>query len=479
MAFPTQINGIEFLSFPLQDSDGYFESLSTLPPWRPFEYFSITTQFVSEMRAFLNDPSTMMAFRCHPKDFTRDPCFTFPRLAIAILKEHARPAQDRIVNLFKEGAFGNRQACPTASAFCQDRVKLDPAFYKAWMAKAVQFYYSRFPRDHLVTTWHGHYVWAIDCSTLTLPGTPETRAAFSIQTNQVPGSETVQGKASFAYDVLNEIPIDTLLGKVQAEKQFLIDSHAQYLNSSVIALYDRGYADYEVIARTLASGAHFVIRCPTSHTFKVVDDFVNSDATDEIVTLKVPRKKTRLAVECGWPLEVQVRLVKIVLDNGTAEVLITSLLDRDEYPAVEFKWLYGKRWGVETGFFRFKQQLDAEKFSSKKVHNIEQDFHALVFMQVLESIMDKDQDHEMRTKSQEKHLKHEYHVNKAHAYSSLFGHLVDFFLLDEQTLEHHVSTFQQEVRLSKSVIRPDRNNPRHELTQSERVKYLQYQRKQR
>jgi len=479
MAFPTRINGIEFQSFPLQNSDGYFEFFSTVPPWRPFDHFSITSQFVSEMRAFLHDPSTMMAFRCHPTDFTRDPRFTFPRLAIAIIKEHARPAQDRIDHLFQEGGFGDHPASPTTSAFCQDRAKLDPAFYKAWVAKAVQFYYSRFPQEHLVTTWHGHYVWAIDCSTLTLPDTPETRAAFSIQTNQVPGSETVQGKTSFAYDVLNELPIDVLLGKAQAEKQFIIDSHVQYLNPSVIALYDRGYADYEVIARTLARGAHFVIRCPTSHTFKVVEDFMNSDATDEIVTITVPRDKKHLAVECGWPLEVQARLVKFVLDNGKVEVLITSLLDRDEYPAVEFKWLYEKRWGVETGFFRFKQQLDAEKFSSKKVHNIRQDFYALAFMQVFESIMDKDQDHEMRAKSQEKHLKHEYHVNKAHAYSSLFSHLVDFFLLDEQNLEHHVSTFQQEVLRSKSVIRPDRHNTRHELTQTERVKYLKYQRKQR
>jgi hypothetical protein len=477
MAFPTRINGIEFQSFPLQSSDDYFESFSQLSSWQTFDHYSITSQFISEMRAFLNDPTTMMTFRSQPTDFTRDPCFTFPRLAIAIIKEHARPSQDRIVNLFKEGAFGKRKSCPTASAFCQDRVKLDPAFYKTWMAKAVQFYYIRFPQEHLVTTWHGHYVWAIDCSNLTLPDTDETRATFRVNTNPAHGSVTVQGKASFAYDVLNDIPINALLGNPKDEKQLFINSHAQYLSPSVIVLFDRGYTSYDVIATTLVMGANFVIRFPKSHNFSAVEVFMNGDVMEQFVTIQVPHEKKRLAIECGWPLEVRVRLVRIVLENGTVEVLMTSLLDRDEYTISDLNWLYGKRWNVESGFFRFKQLLYAEKFSSKKLLNIEQDFYALVFMQTIESIMDKDQDHEMLVKSQEKHLKHEYHVNKAHACASLFGHLVDLFLLDEQTMENHLLSLQQEMRLSKSVIRPGRHNPRRKLNQTERVRYMQYRMK--
>ncbi len=479
MAFLPQINDIEFYSFPLHDPNGQFEFVSVIPPWRPYEHFSMTTQFISEMRAFLDDPTTMMTFRCHPADFTRDPTFTFPRLAMAIIKEHARPYQDRLVHLFQEGAFGNRSSCPTASAFCQDRDKLDPEFFKAWASKCVRFFYSRFPQEHLVTTWHGRYVWAIDCSMLNIPDSPETRASFSIHTNDVPDFEIVQGKASFAYDVLNEIPINADFGKNQAEKDFLVTSHAQFLNPSVIALYDRGYSDYEIITTTLARGANFVIRCHLSNTFKVVEDFLKSDAIDEIVTIRVPQKRKHIAVERGWLSEVQVRLVKIMLENGTIEVLMTSLLDRDEFSTDEFKWLYGKRWGVETAILRFKIQLEAECFSSKKVHNIRQDFHAMIFLQVLESILDKAEDHDMRTRSQEKHLKHEYRVNKAHAYSMLSNRLVDLFLNDESSMQMNLTLFQQEIRLCKNPIRPNRHYPRNTSTPSERVRYLLYQKKRR
>ena len=479
MASLPQINDIEFHSFPLHDPNGQFEFVSMIPPWRPCENFSMTTQFISEMRAFLDDPTTMMTFRCHPGDFSRKPCFTFPRLAIAIIKEHARPAQDRLVHLFQEGAFGNRSSCPTASAFCQGRDKLDPEFFKAWASKCVQFFYSRFPQEHLVTTWHGKYVWAIDCSMLNLPDSPETRAFFSIHANDIPGFEIVQGKASFAYDVLNEIPINADLGKNQGEKNFLVASHAQFLIPSVIALYDRAYLDYEIIVTTLAHGANFVIRCHMSNTFKVVEDFFKSDAIDEVITIRVPNKRNHIAAVRAWPLEVQVRLVKIKLEEDTVEVLMTSLLDRDEFSIDEFKWLYGKRWGVETAFLRFKIQLEVEYFSSKKVHNILQDFHAMIFLQVLESILDKAEDHDMRIKSQEKHLKHEYRVNKAHAYSMLSNRLVDLFLNDESSMQRNLTLFQQEIRLCKNPIRPNRHNPRNKLTPSERVRYLLYQKKRR
>jgi hypothetical protein len=450
-----------------------------MPTWRPVEGLSVTTQFITEMRAFLYDPITVMTYRCHPENFSRDRFFSFPRLAIAILKEHAFPAQTRLIHLFREGAFGNQIICPTASAFYQARSKLDPSFYKEWVSRAVQFFYSHFHTEHLVTTWHNRYLWAIDCSMLNLPDTPETRSAFSIQRNQVPGSEIIQGKASFSYDVLNELVTDVLFDKIQAEKQFLVEGHTHRLNPAVIAIYDRGYANYETMVSTVSSGANFVIRSPSSRSFKVINDFMNSDAIDQITIISVPRDKKRTAAVLGWPFEVHVRLVKVALDDDTIEVLITSLLDRDEYPTTEFKWLYGKRWGVETAFFRFKNQLEVECFSSGKVHNIKQDFNAMVFLLVFESIMNKAQDHNIKAKSQEMNLKHEYHINKAGAYSMLSIHLVGIFLSEEKDLLRHLIEFQQDLCLSKSVIRPDRHYQRLKLNQTERVRYIQYRRKRR
>ena len=435
MATPFQSNKFIFQPITLSISNDNHETGNHLFPLQSTGYNSFKARFISKIRGFLHDPRTKEKYKRDLVDFTRDRCFTFPSLAVAITKDRARSAQDRIIRLFEDGAFGDYPTCPTASAFFQARSKLMPAFFKDWTSFAVNFFYSYRPNADMIHAFHDRLLWTIDCSYLNLPDTIETRYLFDVHRNNVPGSETIQGLTSFAHDILNDFPVSVSLGDVQFESNFILDHQVTMKSHAPIILYDRAYANHDTIAQTLTANADFVIRCPLSQTFKVVEEFLASDATDEIVTLYPQKNKRRLAIKRDWPLVVEVRLVKIVLDDGTIEVLLTSLLDREEFPYHEFKWLYGKRWGVETGFFRFKVQLEAECFSSGKAWNIYQDFHATVFLQVLESIIDKIQDHDILIMSQKKHLKHEYHVNKAIAFSSISLHLVRLFLLDQKALE--------------------------------------------
>ena len=81
-----------------------------------------------------------------------------------------------------------------------------------------------------------------------------------------------------------------------------------------------------------------------SNTFKEVEEFARGGEIDKIVTLKVTTKHRRVVQQNGWPEKVRVRLVKIFLDSGV-EVLMNSLLDREQYPPHEIGWVYGQRWG--------------------------------------------------------------------------------------------------------------------------------------
>nr|MDO8084138.1 hypothetical protein [Candidatus Sigynarchaeum springense] len=180
-----------------------------------------------------------------------------------------------------------------------------------------------------------------------------------------------------------------------------------------------------------------------------------------------------------YPGQVQVRLVKVVLPTGETEVLMTSLLDQKKYKPSDFKALYGKRWGVETGFDRFKHQLEVECFSSGKVHNIKQDFHAAVFLQVVEAIMSKSRDRLIRARSIQDELKHVYHVNKSGAYTMLSDHLVGLFLLDGSAALAHLLSYQDEILMLKSPFRPRRRKPRARLTPARRLNHYLYRKKRR
>lgn len=182
-----------------------------------------------------------------------------------------------------------------------------------------------------------------------IPDIEETREKYSLQTNQYNEEGYIQGLASFMCDLLNEVCINAAIDKIKSEKSFLFEEHI---------IYDRLYADYSVMAFKVKAGIDFVIRCPISHTFKQVEKFIKNNSVDEIVNLKVTTKQRKFVEVNELSKEIKVRRV--------TEVLITSLLDQVTYKTEDFKWLYKKRWGIETYLDRLKNQLEIERFSSVK-----------------------------------------------------------------------------------------------------------------
>ena len=73
-----------------------------------------------------------------------------------------------------------------------------------------------------------------------------------------------------------------------------------------------------------------------------------------------------------------VRVVRVILNTGEMETLITNL-DEKEFHTNEFKKLYFMRWGVETAFDTLKNKLLIEKFSGRSPIAVMQEFYAMMF----------------------------------------------------------------------------------------------------
>nr|MDO8115724.1 IS4 family transposase [Candidatus Sigynarchaeota archaeon] len=442
----------DFLRTPLYIDNQNVDTIKEFTFNKKFSRTPATTLFVREMRNYLEATKTMMAFRMHDTDFTRERYYTFPRLVTSILKDHGRPTQTRVIRFFQDGGFGKQEKCATASAFNQARAKLDPAFFESWADLAVHYYYANFPKEELVATWRGHYLWGIDCSTVIMPDTTETRKTFSVINNSGAPSETIYGQISFSYDLLNDRPVSFCLDKRISEKDYLINTHFMHMSGSVIAIYDRLYADYEVIARHALTDADFVIRCKTTTSFKIVDKFMQSKENDWVVWLPASWGNKPRMKKLGLPSRVKVRFVKILLDSGEIEVIVTSLLDQNKYTISDLAWLYSKRWGVETSFMRFKRQLDVECFSSRKVQNIKQDIAAGIFLLVFEAILNRAQDIDMAFQDPYKPRKREYRVNKSGAYAMISDHLVCFFLGDKRRLLEFLDLYRYKITFYKGYL---------------------------
>lgn len=92
---------------------------------------------------------------------------------------------------------------------------------------------------------------------------------------------------------------------------------------------------------------NFLMRIKTTFSQTAID-FVESKKASQIVVI-YPCKNTKLSDKpYSKNAPIEVRLVRVQLPNNKVEILITSLLDSQEYPSNLFKKLYAYRWRIET-----------------------------------------------------------------------------------------------------------------------------------
>ena len=228
--------------------------------------------------------------------------------------------------------------------------------------------------------WKGHRLLAIDGSRMVLPDTPEIRTHFPLTNTYSRPKGFHIGLASFQMDVLNRLILSAELLPISPEKEAIFAVHQNFWQPQDIILLDRQYDDYSVIAWLVAHRVNFVIRTRKGNTFKPVEHFFHSPATDATVTLHCPRRQREFVARHKLPCQVTVRVVKIFLPTGDIELLLTSLKDTQRYPREALGWLYHQRWTGKTDIGQLKNILTVERFPYKRLQKIYQHFYGMIFL---------------------------------------------------------------------------------------------------
>jgi hypothetical protein len=344
----------------------------------------------------------------------------------------------------------------TAAAFSQARKRIrHTAFIELNERAVVKVLY----RDGDYLCYKGFRVLAIDGSKIRLPETEEINKEFGqiVYTNgrndEIKGCHTY-AQGSVLYDVLNHVAIDALLGKATDYEVDLAIEHLKKTQNGDLIIADRGYASYFFLARLSQAGRDFVVRC-SSGSFKAATAMLAGEgAASQPVTLIAPQTKKELK-ELGLPKQLAVRFVRVLLDTGEYEVLVTSLLDEVEYPVSDFKELYWLRWGVESFYGVVKTRLQLENFTGRTVESIKQDFYATIYLTGLESILT-DQAEERLS---QKNTKHAYHVNKAVSFNAIKNQVIDL-LYHESDLDLLLEKLTKLFLKNPSCTRKNREVPR-------------------
>lgn len=327
--------------------------------------------------------------RLHSKTkeaFTRSRSLTFSVTMLMVMRNSVKSLQ----NAVNEAMMQLGEMPVTASAYCQARYKLKHTAFMALNKSAVQkaMYEGG---DYL--KWLGFRVLAVDGMKVRLPNKQPISDEFGVMRWKKKGKDVeTEGEiptatASVLYDVLNSISIDAILGNAKAYEVDLAIQHLKHTTSEDLIIFDRNYASYEMLAQLFTANCQFLTRCGAA-SFSAARKMLKGEGADSQIVTLVPCKKQREKMKkLGLPMKLTVRFVRVLLDTGEYEVLVTSLLDGTKYPTTEFKTLYWFRWKIETFYGILKTRLELENFTGNSVEAVRQDFFSTIFLTGLESIL--------------------------------------------------------------------------------------------
>lgn len=358
----------------------------------------------------------------------------------------------------------------TNSAFTQRRAQLKhTAFIELNQKAIVEVMYG----DGEFKRYKGMRILGVDGSKILLPDTPSVIKEFG-QIGYSNDHSDIQGAHAYAmasvmYDVLNRVAVDSKLAPANAYEVDLAVGHLAYTQKNDLLISDRNYPSYRWLAEVSQAKRHFLVRCSAS-SFATARKMLNGEGpASQVVTLRPHHEKIKEIKRLGLPEQLTVRFVRVLLDTGEYEVLVTSLLDEKEFPTEEFKYIYYLRWGTETFYGILKTRLNLENFTGKTAESVYQDFYGSVYLTGLESILTADS----CAKLAEKSTQHKQQVNRAVSFNAIKSHALEILYSEDDTglilkkLEKLFLTNPTSARKLRKVPRKKRSS-RHLLNYANR-----------
>jgi hypothetical protein len=398
-------------------------------------------------------------------DFTRQRILTFKVIVLLLLAKTTKSLQLALNEVVPK--LSGVATTVSNTAYSKARAKLrHTAFIELNTVCVVTTMYE----DDDYKTYNGLRVLAIDGSKIMLPNNTSTIGTFGSfdSTSPIVSNTYCMGLASVLYDVLNGVCIDARLAHGHAAETDLANESLQFTNENDLVIYDRGYCSFRMATLASATKGHFLIRCHR-RSFGVTREMFEGKGPDDIVVTIEAGYKHKVA---GMKDSITVRFVRVVLDTGEIEVLMTSLLDQDDYRSEDFKDLYWYRWGIETFYGILKGRLDIENFTGLSAESVLQDFHASVFLTGMEAIFTEDANEELQAKD----TKHDYKVNKAVSFNALKNSAFDI-IFSERSLDEMIEHLDALFLTNPVAIRPGRSLPRTDPGSLKRLNFWKRKRK--
>ncbi|CDM56204.1 IS4 family transposase [Rhizobium sp. T1470] len=202
--------------------------------------------------------------------------------------------------------------------------------------------------------WRGLCRYAVDGSTLRTSDSPENRAHFGAQAY---ASGVVASYPQLRLLTLTALAThlvrDAVFGAYGTNEMLYAKSLLDRVPDHSLTVFDKGFFSASLLLQLQTKGheRHWLIPAKANSTWERLDPH----PTDYRVRMKVSPQARQ--AEPDLPAFWEVRAIETTTSHGKKRILLTSLMDRQTYPASEIVHQYEERWRIETSYRELKQEL--------------------------------------------------------------------------------------------------------------------------
>ena len=285
-------------------------------------------------------------------------------------------------------------------ALSKARQFINPALFKELFYLSVDLFYKHIPSRKL---WNGYHLFAIDGSKIELPNSKSNFDFFGEMSSfPDPNRRFTMGLASIVYDVLDDYIVHASFHHYLASERSAALEHLKNLEDlniyqNSIVIFDRGYYSKSMF-RYCVEHQHLCL-------MRLKEGFnISKKCSGDIITILPGNKK-------DGTQDIKIRVIEVILDNGTKEYLATNLFD-SEITQSMFRELYFYRWPIETKYKELKSRLSMEEFSGATATSVFQEFYINMLLSNLSSLIKNEVDEEINITSKSTN-KFRYQANRA------------------------------------------------------------------
>jgi hypothetical protein len=402
--------------------------------------------------------------RRNEKDFTRNRKVMPKDIILYELNKKGLSTKMEIINF---NNINDIQNISSPGLFKQ-REKLNPdSFIYLTQISLKSFYYDY---SNEVKTYNGYILKAVDGSDFEIPNTKAAREKY----NGKQQNQCARVTVSTCYDILNKYTLDTIVEKYDFSETEMLNRHLNTINNEKllgefksITIADRNYKNLSFFYQSIKKDEKFLIRIASS-CYEKETQAMKSD--DEIIEIGYEYNRVKYYKDTDKELyeylksgkSIKIRCVKITLETGEIEYLLTNL-DNNEFSTDEINKLYNLRWKIELNYKHLKNNLKIECITSSKDLLIKQDIYSQVLVANMLQAFINDSDEEL----QKLKYKNKVKTNNNMAIG-IFKNTLIYILLEDDAKKRleMMEKFQEAIMKYIISTKPNRksirkNNPKN------------------